>query len=143
MAGIKGRSGGKREGAGRSAFKPTEEQRELVRQLTAFGLRVEDMVLFIKGTNGKSITANTLTKHFRDELSKGKLRANVAIAQTLFKKAKSGDNTCMIFWLRTQAGWKDAPQRFEHSGPEGLPIATTAVSMEEFRKAVRDVKDDY
>lgn len=143
MAGIKGRSGGKREGAGRSAFKPTEDQREQVKQLTAFGLRQEDILLFIKGAAGKPITVATLAKHFPDELSRGKLVANVSIAKTLYKKALAGDNTCMIFWLRTQAGWKDAPQRVEHSGPEGLPIATTAVSMEAFKKAVHDVKGEY
>lgn len=142
MAGAKGRSGGKRDGAGRSPFKPTQEQRDTVSLLSAFGMRVEDMLLFVKGANGKPITENTLAKYFKAELAEGKTRANVGVAKTLYQKALEGDNTCMIFWLKTRAGWKDAPQRIELTGAEGQPIATTDISVQEFERIAKDIANE-
>ncbi|CAH0447589.1 hypothetical protein LMG10661_03656 [Ralstonia syzygii subsp. syzygii] len=121
MPGVKGKSGGKREGAGRSAFKPTEEQRDLVMQLAAFGLRHSDICLFIRDAKGKPISEPTMRKNFAVELDTGKLKANVKVAQTLYKKALSGDTTSMIFWLKAQAGWKDV-QRVELTGADGAPV---------------------
>jgi hypothetical protein len=123
MAGAKGKSGGKRPGAGRSTFKPTDEQRELVMQLAAFGLRHTEIVLFVKAANGKTISEPTLLKNFAAELSTGKVKANVKVAQTLYKKAISGDTTSIIFWLKSQAGWKDT-QRVELTGKDGGPVQT-------------------
>lgn len=50
---------------------------------------------------------------------KGKARAIGAIAQGLIAKARGGDTTSMIFYLKTQAGWRETA-RIEH---EGLPAA--------------------
>ena len=38
---------------------------------------------------------------------KGKARAIGAVAQTLISKARAGDTTSMIFYLKTQAGWRE------------------------------------
>ena len=38
---------------------------------------------------------------------KGKARAIGAMAQTLIIKARTGDTTSMIFYLKTQAGWRE------------------------------------
>jgi hypothetical protein len=47
----------------------------------------------------------------------GKARAIGAIAQGLINKARSGDTTSMIFFLKTQAGWRET-SRIEHQLPE-------------------------
>lgn len=145
MPGTKGRSGGKRVGAGRSTFKPTDEQRELVEQLAAFGVRFEEMPVLVKDENGKSISLPTLTKYFSQELKQGKLKANVKVAQTLFKRAMSGENSCIIFWLKTQGGWKEAPQTHEHAGIDGAPIEqrTTVVNETQIKAAVKKLEDEY
>lgn len=52
---------------------------------------------------------------------RGKARAVGAIAQSLIQKARGGDTACMIFYLKTQAGWRETA-RLEHSGPEGEPV---------------------
>jgi len=54
-----------------------------------------------------NIDSKTLRKHYREELDLSKAKANAAVAGVLFNKAKSGDVASMIFWLKTQAGWKE------------------------------------
>ncbi len=47
---------------------------------------------------------------------KGKAKLNGAIARTLIFKALSGDTTCMIFYLKCQAGWRETdPKQVEPS----------------------------
>jgi len=53
------------------------------------------------------ISEPTLRKNFRKELDTSKARANAIISQALFKKAKDGNVVAQIFWLKTQAGWKE------------------------------------
>lgn len=45
---------------------------------------------------------------------RGKARAIGAIAQSLITKARSGDTASMIFFLKTQAGWRET-ERIEHA----------------------------
>ena len=144
MAGIKGKSGGKRDGAGREAFKPSETQRELVKQLAAIGVRHAEMPIFVKDEAGKSISEPTLLKYFEAELNEGKVKANVKVAQTLYKKAIGGDTTSMIFWLKAQAGWKDT-QRVELTGKDGGPVEqkTTVTNESQIKAAVNKLESEY
>ena len=49
---------------------------------------------------------------------KGKARAVGFVAQNLIQKARSGDLGAQIFYLKTQAGWKET-QRVEGAGNTG------------------------
>ena len=49
----------------------------------------------------------TMSKYYREELDTAKAQANAQIAGRLFKKAMDGDTTAMIFWLKTQARWRE------------------------------------
>jgi hypothetical protein len=53
------------------------------------------------------IDSKTLRKHYRAELDMSKAKANAQVCGTLFKKCLAGDTTAMIFWLKTQAQWKE------------------------------------
>lgn len=53
------------------------------------------------------MSTETLTKYYRDELDTAKAQANASIAGRLYKKAMDGDTTAMIFWLKTQARWRE------------------------------------
>jgi len=44
---------------------------------------------------------------FSDSIKRGKNRGISAITNALFNKARRGDNTAMIFYLKNQAGWQD------------------------------------
>jgi len=141
MPGVKGRSGGKRAGSGRTPFQPTPEQRGTVQQLAAFGLRHADIPMFVKNSQGKPISEPTLLRAFKAELATGKLKANVKVAQTLYKKALAGDTSSMIFWLKSQAGWKDT-SRIEMTGSNGGPIHTVKMTPKEFREIAKTIADE-
>lgn len=53
---------------------------------------------------------------------RGKAKAIAHVANGLLQKARGGDTTSMIFYLKTQAGWRET-DRLEHTGAEGGPIA--------------------
>ncbi|MGB1297270.1 MAG: hypothetical protein ACPG8A_03295, partial [Psychrobium sp.] len=54
-----------------------------------------------------NIDAKTLRKHYRDELDFALSKANATIGGSLYNKAKNGDTTAQIFWLKTRAGFKE------------------------------------
>ncbi len=53
------------------------------------------------------MSTETLTKYYREELDTAKAQANASIAGRLYNKAMDGDTTAMIFWLKTQARWRE------------------------------------
>lgn len=93
-------------------YEPTREARELVKLHAMTGTR-QELIADIIGIDPK-----TLRKYYRDELDQSKARANATIGGALFNKAKSGDTTAMIFWMKTQAGWKETSVN-EITNPDG------------------------
>ncbi len=51
-----------------------------------------------------------MRKNYRSELDQGHVKANVKVAENLFRKA-TGDGrksvTAAIFWMKTRARWKE------------------------------------
>lgn len=101
------RGRGRPKGVG--AFRPTQEQRDLVEAMAAFGIPEEDMVTLIRNPKtGKHIAINTLRKHFHGEQARGLAQANVKVAGALFKAATvQGNVTAQIFWLKARAGYRE------------------------------------
>lgn len=44
---------------------------------------------------------------FVEAIDRGKAKGVAQIANRMFTKALTGDNTCMIFYLKAQGGWRD------------------------------------
>ena len=63
----------------------------------------------------------------RSRYDMGRAKAVEAVAGKLLEKARGGDLAAMIFYLKTQAGWREV-NRMEVSGPEGGPVQTLDVS---------------
>lgn len=80
------------------------------------------------------IDAKTLRKHYREELDHALAKANATIGGSLFNKAKSGDTTAMMFWLKTRAGFKER-QEIEHSGS----IDINKMSDEELERKIAEL----
>jgi|SRR5579862_8550318 len=86
----------------RKAFKTSDAQRLLVRVLSSYGIRQEDIAMEIGLRSPK-----TLRKHFREELDHGRIGANIRVAKTLYTMATSGKNlSATMFWLERRAGWR-------------------------------------
>jgi hypothetical protein len=111
----------------RPKMMPTEEQRRLVKSLSAYGITHEQIAQQVGIRSAK-----TLRKHFREELDRGAVEANANVAKTLYRLATSGTSpVSTIFWLKTRAGWKEVrawepapvvPPPFIVAKEEGAPI---------------------
>lgn len=95
--------GGRQEGSGRKKFQPTPEELKLAQGLSGYGLTQEQIASLIRD----GISVDTLTKYFRAYLNKGKSTACAKIAKRAFDKAMEGDSTMLIWWTKTQMGWRE------------------------------------
>jgi hypothetical protein len=89
---------------GRASHRPDPNSRRQVEAMAGYGMPETDIASAV------GIDAKTLRKHYRSELDLGHIKANSAVAQSLFRKA-TGDGpqsvTAAIFWLKTRARWKE------------------------------------
>lgn len=96
----------------RNPHKPTRESRQIVQLHATIGTQ-QHTIADILGIDGK-----TLRKHYREELDHAMAQANATIGGALFNKAKGGDTTAMIFWMKTRAGWRER-QEIDHTSSDG------------------------
>ena len=123
-------NGGAREGAGREAFSPTEQERRQVEALSGYGLPFEQVAVLIRD----GISLDTLRKRFPRELSVGKAKANAQATKTAFQKVISGDTAMIKYWCATQVGWRET-QHHEVTGAGGGPIAVTNMDLKSLSDA--------
>lgn len=135
--------------AGRKPFVPTDADRKMVLALAGFGAPHEYIASCITNPQtGKQLDEKSLRKYFRVELDAGKGKANTAVAQSLFKHATGSGRsavTACIFWLKTQAGWKEPAQGIELTGKDGGPVdqRTTVVDDNQVAAAVAKLENEY
>ena len=107
---------------GKPAFKPTENERRLVEQMSAVGIPHESIAAVVR--NG--IDDKTLRKHFRKELDTAAVKANAKVAGSLYNRALAGSDTAAIWWTKARMRWS-APQTLEGPDGEELSIKVTLV----------------
>lgn len=90
--------------------------------LAGFGTRHEDIATYL------GVTRPTLRKHYKEELATGSIKANSAVAKTLYKLAIDGDSRSCMFWLKTRAGWRET-DRHEITGADGAPFAPPVIKV--------------
>jgi hypothetical protein len=89
----------------RKTFEPSEEHRHLVKVLSSYGIKQEDIATEVGLRSPK-----TLRKHFREDLDRGRIGASIRVHEALLKMATSGKNlAATIHWLNRQAGWRSKP----------------------------------
>ena len=94
---------------------PTKAQRDTVTLHAMVGTPQEDIARVL------NIDAKTLRKYYRDELDLALAKANATIGGSLFQKAKNGDTSAQIFWLKTRAGFKEKQ--------EEKPVESAAITV--------------
>jgi hypothetical protein len=104
------------QGMGRPRFLATDEQRKWVKGISSLGIPQDDIALLL------DMTAKTLRKHFRKELTHGSVEAKAKVLETLYGMATSGKNTAAtIFYVKTRCGLKE---RESDSLPPQIVIRT-------------------
>jgi hypothetical protein len=89
----------------RKELNPSEEQRHLVKVLSSYGIRQEDIATEVGLRSPK-----TLRKHFREDLDRGRIGANIKVGKTLYDMAVSGKRiSATTYWLN-RAGWRSKPR---------------------------------
>jgi len=110
---------------GRKLKTLTDEQRAQVEALAAY-LTQEQIADYF--SIGKTTWFAMLEREpeISERYKRGKAKAIGAVAQSLIQQARNGDKVAAMFYLKTQAGWRET-DRLEHSGPDGgaLQISIT------------------
>lgn len=111
----------------RKPHEPSPASRQLVQLHATIGT-TQAVIADILGIDDK-----TLRLHYREELDHASAQANATIGGALFNKAKSGDTTAMIFWMKTRAGWREKHE-IDHTSSDGSmtpqPLDLTKLSSE-------------
>jgi transcriptional regulator with XRE-family HTH domain len=109
--------------------KKDEKTSNLVKQLSGYGLTQEQICSIV------GISRPTLYKYYQDEMLKGKSEAHAQVAQNLFRIATGSGReaiTASIFWLKTQAKWKETSV---------IEVDNVAEQDEQFRKLISDIRE--
>jgi hypothetical protein len=89
----------------RQLWEPTDEQRAMVKAMTAYGIRQEAICAVL------GISHVTLERRCRHELDTGAAQANATVAASMFKMATKGPYSVRFhaarYWLACRAGWKE------------------------------------
>src|SRR4051794_14380224 len=98
---------------GRPRWEPTDAIRSEVQELAGHGYP-QSIIARVVG-----ISESTLKRRCPEELTLGAMKANAAMAWTIYQLGVSGESPeCAIFWMRCCAGWRDrgevshSPMRF-------------------------------
>jgi len=111
---------------GTPAFVPTDIQREDVVMMSANGIKP------MHQAESLGVSMKILNKYFKSELDYGKMRANTRVSGALYGKAMEGNVPAMIFWLKSQAGWREA-DRLELTGANGKSLVNLTDTDKEQR----------
>ena len=118
---------------GRPAIHLTDAQRAEVETLAAV-LNAEQIADFLGIGRTTFFALMNRDPDLSERYKRGKARAVGAVAQSLVTKARAGNVTAMIFFLKTQGGWRET---LEVATPASLPESTldlTQLSDETLRE---------
>ena len=105
---------------GRPKIKITQKICQKAEHLASQGLTMSQIAAVLGIGESTLYEKQNEYPEFMESIKKGKAKGVAVITNALFEKAKEGDNTAMIFYLKNRAGWKDKIET-EHTG-DGLKI---------------------
>lgn len=102
-----------------SVSSPSLPDAARIEALAGFGLSVDEIARIYR------LEADEIRRAFTHELEAGEAKANVRVAENLYRKA-TGDGreavTAAIFWLKTRARWKESHRGVGDEGPLVIQI---------------------
>ena len=122
--------------AGRPKKVLTDKQRGEVETLAAF-LSIEQLADYFGIGRTTFYALAEKDPEILEHYKRGKSKAIAHIAQGLIQKARAGDTTSAIFFLKTQARWRET-ERHEITGADGGPLELSRIE----RVIVDKVKPD-
>lgn len=120
----------KKRGRGRPKVKRNEEHAKQIEAMSQYGVPQEDMAATI------GICVESMLKLYNAEHRRGKARANTNVGRRLYEKCVAGDTTALIFWAKTQMGWKET-QRIENYTAGAAENEQKALAAKDRLKAIR------
>ena len=111
--------------AGRPAKVLTEKQRGEIETLAAF-LSIEQLADYFGIGRTTFYALAEKDPEILEHYKRGKSKAIAHIAQGLIQKARAGDTTSAIFFLKTQARWAET-QKHELTGADGGPVEVARI----------------
>lgn len=116
-----------------SGPKPIQVTPEMIKKaeaLAAQGLTMEQIASVLgMGSTTLYVKQNEVPE-LQEAIKRGRHKGLATITNALFQKAKSGDNTAMIFYLKNRdpENWRDRRDH-EISGPDGGPVKTQTIGI--------------
>jgi hypothetical protein len=100
--------------------RPEEINLKQVEVIASLGLTDEEIAVIL-GISRRTLNYWKKAPPFLHSLKRGKLKADFQITKSLYEKAKAGDTTAMIFWLKNRRPdlWRD---KREVEFPSGIEI---------------------
>jgi IS30 family transposase len=103
--------------AGRKRKTLTDEQRAQVEALAAY-LTQEQIADYFGIARNTFLAMMERDENISERYKRGKARAIGAVAQSLIQQARDGDKVAAMFYLKTQAGWRET-NRLDHTSSDG------------------------
>lgn len=106
---------------GKPAWVPTKEILEQTEKLAGLGLNKKQIAEALG--IGRSTLFDKIGEYpdFEDAINKGKAKGIAHVAGKLMAKVSALDTASIIFYLKTQAGWREG-QTIEMTGANGAPL---------------------
>lgn len=124
---------------GRPPWEPTEDDINQVERLSALGLSNENIAYFFDKNADTIYQRINDTPAFKEAIKKGKAKACGKVLNALWSKIEGGDTACILFYLKTQMGWKET-QVVENTGKDGEAIQhDVKFSESEMRKRIKEI----
>jgi len=112
---------------GRPQKKLTDEQLAQVEALAAY-LSKEQIADYFGIAKKTFLEIEDRQPEVSTRYKKGKAKAVGAVAQGLLQQARNGNMTAAMFYLKTQAGWRET-HKFDHSSEDGSMSPPTRIEI--------------
>jgi hypothetical protein len=116
-------------------FRPTDEQREIVKIMAGYAIPHDRIVKAIRNPlTRRPISTSTLAEHFEHELEAGRAEVDQLLAHGLSKRLREANMTALIWVSKNLWSWSD---RVEQQGKSEVDLSI-AIKPEDLPKLLEE-----